>query len=188
MNTKIVLGVIAAIIIIFGLWIMGSYNGFVSMNQSVDTAWADVETQYQRRFDLIPNLVNATKGFLKQEQKVFGDIAEARTHYAGAQTPSDKIQASDNLNSALSRLLVIIENYPNLKSNETVKGLMDELAGTENRINVSRIRYNDITKTYNIATKQFPGNIIAGLFNFSEKPLFKSEEKAKTAPTVDLIN
>src|SRR5260221_275948 len=131
---------------------MGTYNGFITQNQSVTTSWAQVETQYQRRFDLIPSLVEATKGVLRQEQTVFKAIADARKGYAGVPSGSvAKVQAAGTLDSALARLLVVIENYPQLKSNETVRDLMNELAGTENRINVARYRYNDTVQGYNVA-------------------------------------
>src|SRR3990167_9046080 len=134
-TTKIVLLGFAAVLVIivlsFGSWLMNSYNTMVNSSSQVDTAYAAIQSQYQRRFDLVPNLAEATKGFLQQEQKVFGDIANARTHYAGAQSGSkEQIGAMGEYNSALSRLMVIVENYPQLKSNETVQSLMAELSGT----------------------------------------------------------
>lgn len=188
----IALLVIFAIIVVgfmsIGGWILGSYNQLVSQNQVVETSWSQVETQYQRRFDLVPNLVNATKGYLAQEQKVFGDIAEARTRYAGAPSGSnDKVQATNQFESALGRLLVVMENYPQLKSNETVRALTDELAGTENRVLVARDRYNENVRIWNTMIKVFPKNLIAGMFGFNSKEFFKSDEGASKAPTVDLI-
>ncbi len=165
----------------------GSYNSLVSQREGVETEWAQVETQYQRRFDLIPNLTSATQGYLTQEQKVFGDIAEARTRYAGAPSGSqEQIEAQSSLEGALSRLLVIVENYPELKSNETVRGLMDELAGTENRVNIARQRYNEVARDYNVSVKSFPRNIFAGMFGFDPKPLYEAEQGADKAPTVNL--
>jgi LemA protein len=150
--------------------------------------WSQVETQYQRRFDLIPNLVEATKGTMKQEQKVFGAIAEARTRYSGAQTGGEKVEAANQMESALARLLVIMENYPQLKSNETVQQLMAQLEGTENRIAVERRRYNEVVQDYNTTIKRFPGALFAGMFGFDAKPYFNSEEGADKAPKVDLGN
>lgn len=177
---------LGAVAVVLGMWLMGTYNGLVGLGQQVDGQWAQVETQYQRRFDLIPNLVESTKGFLTQEKEVFSNIAEARQGYAGASTASEKVTATNEMESALSRLLVIVENYPELKSNETVQDLMVELAGTENRISVERKRYNDTVKGYNIKVKTFPTMMVANMFGYSEKPYFESTEAAETAPAVDL--
>lgn len=166
--------------------VIGTYNKLVASRLAYETQWAQVENQLQRRFDLIPNLTNAVKGIFNQEQKVFGAIAEARTKYSGATTVKDKVEASSNLEGALSRLLVVIENYPDLKSNAQVIGLMDELAGTENRISVERTRYNETVQYYNTEIKIFPTNIIAGIFNFQAAPLFKAAEGSQLAPEVDL--
>lgn len=189
----VVVGVIFAILLLVALsaggWLWGSYNTLVTQAEQVDTSYAAIQSQYQRRFDLVPNLAEATKGFLKQEQKVFGDIAEARTHYAGSTNGSaDQINAMGQYNSALSRLMVIIENYPDLKSNQTVASLMDELSGTENRINISRDRYNETVRTYNITIKSFPKNLIAGMFGFNSRVMFQSDEAAKNAVKINLTN
>ena len=169
------------------MWVWGTYNGLVKQNEAVTTQWSQVETQYQRRFDLIPNLVNATKGFLKQEQKVFGDIAEARTHYANAKSgTNEKVVATNQMESALARLMVVMENYPVLQSVQTVKDLMTELAGTENRINVARERYNERVQEYNVAVKTFPGNLVAGFGGFEPRDFFEAKDGADTAPTVNL--
>lgn len=172
--------------VLFGLYLMGMYNGLVAKSQAVDAQWAQVETQYQRRYDLIPNLVESTKGVLKQEQTVFEAIAQARTAYGGAQTPSQKAEAATNLESALSRLLVIVENYPQLKSNETVQDLMTELAGTENRVSVERRRYNEEVQGYNTTIKRFPTNVFAGQFGFGLKTYFEAADSAAQPPKVDL--
>jgi len=177
---------LGAVVLVLGMWLTSTYNGLVGLGQHVDSQWAQVETQYQRRYDLIPNLVESTKGFLAQEQKVFADIAEARQGYAGAGTASEKVEATNQMESALSRLLVIVENYPELKSNETVADLMVELAGTENRTSVERKRYNDTVKGYNTRVKTFPTMIVARLFGYNEKPYFEAVEAAETAPKVDL--
>ena len=162
-----------------------SYNRFVSQEEAVKAQWAQVENQLQRRNDLIPNLVESTKGFAQQERDVFNAIAESRARLAGAQTPEQKIQAANEQSSALARLLVVVENYPILKSNETFARLMDELAGTENRIAVERMRYNEKVQEYNTARRSFPANITAGIFGFKEYPLFQAPEAAKGVPKVD---
>jgi LemA protein len=162
-----------------------SYNRFVSQEEAVKAQWSQVENQLQRRNDLIPNLVESTKGFAQQERDVFNAIAESRAKLAGAQTPEQKIQAANEQSSALSRLLVVVENYPVLKSNETFARLMDELAGTENRIAVERMRYNEKVQEYNTTRRSFPANITAGIFGFKEYPLFQAPESAKGVPKVD---
>jgi LemA protein len=163
-----------------------SYNKFVSQEESIKTQWAQVENQLQRRNDLIPNLVEATKGFAQQERDVFQSIADSRAKLAGASTPEQKIQAANEQSSALARLLVVVENYPVLKSNETFARLMDELAGTENRIAVERMRYNEAIQAYNTSRRQFPANITASIFGFKgDYPLFAAPEAAKVAPKVD---
>lgn len=175
------------IIVIIALWFMGSYNSLVSKNQNVSTSWAQVQTQYQRRFDLVPNLVAATKGVLNQEQKVFGDIATAREHYAGAPQGSDQqVQAAGQYDSAISRLLVITENYPQLQSVQSVQNLTDELAGTENRIAVARDRYNTTVQDYDNTVQSFPGNLFAHIFGYKYKTYYQSDTGASTAPAVNL--
>lgn len=183
--------VISAIVMVFvlilGLWVMGSYNSLVTKAESVDASWSQVETQYQRRFDLVPNLVNATKGVLKQEQSVFGAIAEARTRYASAPAgTTEQVQATAQYESALARLLVVMENYPELRSIESVRALTDELAGTENRVLVARDRYNEQVRGYNVMIKRFPRNIIASIFGYDARAFFESDKDAKTAPKVEL--
>ncbi len=162
-----------------------AYNRFVSEEEAVKAQWAQVENQLQRRNDLIPNLVETTKGFAQQERDVFQAIADSRAKLAGAQTTEQKIQAANEQSSALARLLVVVENYPQLKSSETFARLMDELAGTENRIAVERMRYNERVQQYNTSRRQFPGNITASIFGFDEYPLFQVPESAKVAPKVD---
>jgi LemA protein len=177
---------LGAIVVILALSLMGFYNQLVTKSEGVDNQWAQVETQYQRRFDLIPNLVSSVEGIMEQEQEVFGAIAEARTRYSGAATTDEKAEAATGLESALGRLLVIIENYPELRSSENVMALMDELAGTENRISVERGRYNDLVKDYNVIIKRFPAVLIAGMFGFDERAFFEAAEGAETAPKVDI--
>ena len=188
-TSSIVIIAILVIIISTLSWVKNSYNSMIDISSQVDTAYASIQTQYQRRFDLIPNLAEATKGYMNQEQKVFGDIATARTHYAGTSTGSaEQIGAMGEYNSALSRLMVVMENYPDLKSNETVKNLMDELSGTENRINVSRDRYNETARIYNVLIKSFPKNLIAGKFGFTSRELFKADNSAQGTIKINLTN
>ncbi|MBM3942388.1 MAG: LemA family protein [SAR202 cluster bacterium] len=167
-----------------GLYLRSTYNGLVEQSLAIDTQWAQVETQYQRRFDLIPNLVEATKGIFEQERAVFGQLADARARYSGAATPSQRAEAATQVESALARLLVVVENYPTLRSQANVTQLMDELAGTENRIAVERQRYNERVQAYNNTVKRFPSNLIAAWFNFEERTYFQAASGAETAPKV----
>lgn len=161
-----------------------TYNGLVSANVGVDSQWAQVETQYQRRFDLIPNLVESVKGIMKQEQAIFSEIAEARTRYSGATTVDEKVRAAGQVESALGRLLVITENYPQLKSADTVQTLMSQLEGTENRVSVERKRFNDGVANYNLLTKRFPSSVIASLFGFGSRDYFEAVAGSEKAPAV----
>lgn len=181
----IILGVFA---IIIGGYIWSTYNRLVTINEAVSNQWAQVETQYQRRFDLIPNLVESVKGIMAQEQKIFGDLAEARTRYTGASGADQKAEAATQVEGALSRLIAIIENYPELKSSENVQTLMAQLEGTENRISVERKRYNDIVQSFNIMIKRFPTNLIANQLGYAEKNYFEAEDGTEKAPKVDLKN
>ena len=162
-----------------------SYNTFVSQDEAIKTQWAQVENQLQRRNDLIPNLVETAKGYAQQERDVFGAIADSRAKLAGAQTPEQRMAAANEQSAALARLLVVVENYPDLKSNQTFARLMDELAGTENRLAVERMRYNEAVQAYNTQRRSFPSNITAGIFGFKEHPLFQAPESAKQVPKVD---
>lgn len=177
--------IIIGVVLLLGSWFMSSYNSFVTLDQKTDTQWAQVENQLERRFDLVPNLVNTVKGITKQELDVFTAIAEARTRYSGAQTTDAKVAAANEYQSALGRLLVITENYPQLKSAEAFTTLMAELAGTENRIAVERGRFNEAVGEYNVATNRIPGSLLATVFGFKEKELFKASEAAQTTPVVD---
>ncbi len=174
--------VVLAVTLLYG-W--SAYNGFVGKNEAVGGQWAQVETAYQRRFDLIPNLVESVKGIMAQEQEEFGAIAEARTRYAGAGTIDEKAAAATQVESALGRLLVIMENYPQLRSVESVNSLMVELAGTENRVAVERRRFNDAVRELNVAVKRFPGNIVANIFGFDERAYFEAADGAEEAPQVE---
>ena len=162
-----------------------SYNRFVGQEEAIKTQWAQVENQLQRRNDLIPNLVETTKGIAQQEKDVFGQIAESRARLAGAKSPEETIQAANQQSAALARLLVVVENYPQLRSSETFNRLMDELSGTENRIAVERMRYNERIQTYNTARRQFPSNLTAKMFGFKEYPLFQAPAEAKQVPKVN---
>lgn len=182
-----ILGGIVVIAILLVSILSGTYNTMLTSEQTVLNKQATVEVEMQRRFDLIPNLVNSAKGIMNQEQKVFGDLAEARTKYAGTQAGTqDRVDAANQLETSLGRLLVIIENYPELKSDQAVKDLMVSLEGTENRISVERNRYNEAATSFNTLIKTFPNNMLAGMFGFSEKKLFQAASGAQVAPVVDL--
>ena len=178
--------IIAGVVVVIVLWGFSSYNGFVSLNEQINGQWAQVETQYQRRLDLIPNLVSSVQGVMKQEQKVFGDLAEARTRYAGATSVNDKAVAATGVESALSRLLVVMENYPQLKSSETVQTLMSQLEGTENRVSVERQRFNEAVRVYDTKVKTVPSAIIAKIFGFGSRDYFEAATGAEVAPKVNL--
>ena len=178
--------IILVVVAVVALYTWSSYNSLISQNEAVDAQWAKVETQYQRRFDLIPNLVNSVKGILTQEQKVFGDIADARTKYSGATNANAKALAAGEVESALSRLLVIMENYPVLNSYNNVRDLMSQLEGTENRVGVERSRFNDEVKNYNLTVKTFPKNLMAKIFGFGERAYFEAKTGAEDAPKVEL--
>ena len=177
---------ITGVLIVVAFALSGcSYNTFVGQEESIKAQWAQVENQLQRRNDLIPNLVETVKGIAQQERDVFGQIADSRAKLAGAQTTEQKIQAANEQSTALARLLVIVENYPQLRSNEQFSRLMDELSGTENRIAVERMRYNERVQQYNTSRRQFPSNITAGIFGFKEYPLFNAPPEAERVPRVD---
>src|SRR5436305_4368471 len=161
-----------------------SYNTFVSQEESVKGQWAQVENQLQRRNDLIPNLVETTKGFAQHEEAVYKDIADARSQLINAKSPDETIAAANRQTSALGRLLAVVENYPQLKANEQFNRLMDELAGTENRLSTERMRYNERVQEYNTSRRQFPANLTARVFGFKEYPFFQAPPDARTVPKV----
>lgn len=161
------------------------YNTMVDLHERVDAAWAQVENQLQRRNDLIPNLVEVTKGYAKHEQEIFKHVADARARLVGANTREEKIAAANELNSALARLLAIAERYPDLKANEQFARLSDELAGTENRIATERRRYNEAVREYNAYIKKIPQRFVAALFSFREEKYFEADTGAKTVPKVE---
>lgn len=174
----VVLGVVA-----YSLF-AGTYNQFVTQQEEIRQRWAQVDNQLQRRNDLIPNLVETVRGFAGQELTIFREIAEARTKYGGAVQISDKIAAANELGSALARLLVIVENYPTLKSDQTFIRLMDELAGTENRLAVERMRYNEAVQRYNANIRRFPNNLLAQLYGFQPAAYYEVPPEAKVVPPV----
>ena len=183
-TTKVVLIIVVVIaIILFPL--IGSYNTIVALEQKVNTAESNIDTQLQRRSDLIPNLVSTVKGYAAQEKEIFTDIANARSRLSGAANVTEQANADNDLSNALSRLLVIVERYPELKSNENFKDLSIQLEGTENRIVIARQDYNTAVTEYNMKIKKFPSNIMASIFGFKEKPLYKASEGAKEVPSVD---
>src|SRR6202050_4187352 len=185
---KVLLGIVAVLVIlalIFGGLYVSRRNQMVTLNETVKSDWAQVDVVLERRSDLIPNLVETVKGFAAQEQTVYDDIAKARAALGGAQTPKDKIAANGQLDGALSRLLLIVENYPQLKSNENFLKLQDELAGTENRIAVERKRYDDAIQAYNTYITLFPNNIIGGLSRFQRNDAyFAATEASRAVPKV----
>ncbi len=180
----ITIGVILLLAIGSCSYVVSVRNGFVTMDESVNGQWAQVENVLQRRSDLIPNLVNTVKGFAAQEKEIFIGIAKSRAKLAGARSIGDKINAANAMSSALGRLLVIVERYPDLKSNQNFLSLQDELSGTENRIAVERKRYNDRVKVYNTGLRRFPGNLIASSMGFSKYPYYEVPKEKKELPEV----
>ena len=187
MNKRFLGPVIAvvAVIVIFVIMLMSSYNGFVNSEENVNQSYAQIENQLQRRLDLIPNLVSTVQGYASHEKEVITAVSDARSKLAGATTPAEQATANDELSGALSRLLVVVENYPNLKADQQFTQLMDELSGTENRIAVARKDYNDQVAEYNKKVKKFPGVIVANMTGFDEKEYFKADPHATEAPKVD---
>lgn len=194
---KITLGVLAVVFLVAFIlvsWVVGTYNKLVTANESVRASWSQVENQYQRRYDLIPNLVETVKGFAKQEQTVLLGVTEARASVGQLKVTPEVLrdpqafarfqQAQDGLSSALQRLLVVTENYPQLKSDQNFLALQSQLEGTENRIAVERRRFNEVVQEYNTMIRRFPGSIVAGFGNFTEAQYFKSATGAESAPKV----
>jgi len=177
--------IVLVLIVVGVLWIFSGYNSLVTLNEGADAQWAKVETQYQRRFDLIPNLVNSVKAVLTQEQTVFGEIADARARYSSATSADAKAAAASQVESSLGRLIAIVENYPQLASAQNVRDLMTELEGTENRVSVERTRFNDEIRAYNTAIKRFPTMILAALAGFHERAYFEAASGAAQAPQVN---
>ncbi len=179
-------GVVGLLLVLLALPLGGcSYNRFVSQEEAIRAQWAQVENQLQRRNDLIPNLVETVKGYAAHEEGVFKDIADARSKLLAARSPEETIAAANEQTTALGRLLAISENYPQLRANEQFNRLMDELAGTENRIATERMRYNEAVQQYNTSRRQFPANLTAKMFGFKEYPLFQAPPEAKQVPRVN---
>jgi LemA protein len=180
--------IVLVVVLVLGVsmysFFAGNYNKFVKMDVAIKAAWSQVENQLQRRYDLIPNLVETVKGYAKQEKDVLVEVTNARAKVGGAGNIPDKIAANNQLTGALSRLMVVVEKYPDLKSNQNFLKLQDELAGTENRIAVERMRYNETVQVYNEAIKSFPANLLAGIYGFKEAAFFKVDEVAKATPKV----
>jgi LemA protein len=187
MKTGVIILIVIVVLLFFvGSAFVGRRNEMVTKREAVNSAWSQVDVVLQRRADLVPNLVETVKGFASHEEKVFGDIAAARAAMIGAKTPADRIAANGQLDSALGRLMVVVENYPQLRSNENFLRLQDELAGTENRIAVERKRYNDTLQDYNTFIGLFPNNIVASLSGFTRnEAYFKADEGSRQAPKVN---
>jgi len=181
----IVVVVVAVLLLMIGGCLGGAYNRLVQSKEAVGQRWSQVDNQLQRRNDLIGNLVQTVKGVAGQELAVFGEIADARAKMAGARTPEQGVEAGRAMDSALGRLLVVVENYPQLKSSEAFRQLMDELAGTENRLATERMRYNQQVQDYNVMVKSFPTNLYAGAFNFREATYYQIPDTARAVPRVD---
>jgi LemA protein len=185
MNRKwIPLAVIGGIALLVVLYSVSRYNSLVNRSEEVDSAWAQIENVLQRRADLIPNLVETVKGYAAHEKEVISAVADARARLAGARGPEQSAAANQQLDSALSRLLVVVENYPQLKANENFRALQEELAGTENRIATERRRYNEVVREFNTSIKRFPNNLFAGMFGFENRHYFEAAAGAEKAPQV----
>jgi LemA protein len=175
-----------AVVVLMAAALSGcSYNKFTTQEEAIKAQWGEVQNQLLRRNDLIPNLVETVKGYAAQEKEIFTRVAESRAKLAGARTPQETIEAANEQSSALSRLLVVVENYPQLKSDANFQRLMDELSGTENRIAVARGRYNERIQEYNTTRRRFPSNMTAKIFGFDEYPYFEAPADAQQAPKVD---
>lgn len=187
-NTWKILAALGGVVVLIALWVMGTYNSLVTLDESVNEKWAAVETQYQRRFDLIPNLVSTVQGSANFEQSTLTAVTEARSAWAQSKSSGDisgQIEAANSFDSALSRLLVTVEAYPEIKSTEAFLQLNDQLEGTENRISFAREEYNTITKDYNITVRRFPATIIASFLGFDQRTMFESSEGAENAIDVN---
>lgn len=187
MNKKVLI-IVIVILAVVGLFVglvAGSYNGLVGAEEEVNEKFATIDTMLTRRADLIPNLVSTVKGYAAHEEEIYTALADARAKLAGSTTPEDTLEANAELESALSRLLVVVENYPDLKASEQFKGLQDQLEGAENRIATARVDYNEAVKEYNTAIRRFPKNIIAGMFGFESKPMYEAPAGDAEAPSVE---
>ena len=181
----IIIAVIAAVVLLLGIFLISTNNSLVSMETEVDAALANIDTNLQRRADLIPNLVNTVKGYAAHEQAALDSVTAARAQLAGASTVGEKAEADSALTAALNNLLVIVENYPDLKASANYIQLADELAGTENRIAVARRDYNNAVQEYNTAIRKFPSNLVAGMFGFEKRDFFQASAGAQDVPNVE---
>jgi LemA protein len=185
MSSKVWLWAILGFVLVFGLMLTGSYNGLVQAKVAIDNSYSNVDVDLQRRYDLIPNLVNTVKGYAKHEKSVLEEVTRLRSQWGEAKNTDEKIKASNDLEGALSRLMLVVEKYPDLKANEGFLRLQDELAGTENRIAVARMRYNEAVQNYNLKVQSFPSNLIASTFGFKTKDIyFKAKEATQQPPQV----
>jgi len=193
-KSYVILGIVALVIILSYSWIKGSYNSMVTLEEGVTEKWSQVENQYQRRSDLIPNLVNVVKGYAAHEKSTLEGVIEARAKATSVNINADNLNAESlqkfqaaqsGLSSALSKLMVVVERYPDLKANENFRDLQAQLEGTENRIATERMRFNEATKNYNTVIRKFPKNIFAGMFGFEKKAYFETEKGAEKAPVVE---
>lgn len=175
---------ILVVVAVFALWIIVTYNSLISLSVGIDNSWANVQTQYQRRFDLIPRLVNTTSAYAQFEKSTLTQITQLRSQWQSTTDQNQRIQIAQQTDTAIARLLLVFENYPNLKTVEPLRALQDELSGTENRIAVARMDYNNIVARYNAAIKYFPGSLIASSFGFTAKTYFNATTGAENVPNV----
>lgn len=187
-KSYIVIGTIIAIIVAVILFFVGSYNNLITLEENVDNKYADMDVQLERRADLVPNLVNTVKGYAKHEEAVIKEVTTARKNLVNANGIEEKAKANSELSSALNKLMVIVENYPDLKASANFINLQDELSGTENRISTARRDYNDAVKSYNAKIKKIPTNIIASISGFEKKKYFEADDEKKEVPNVDFNN
>ena len=177
--------IVLGLVVVIGMWAGSGYNRLVNTSEALPKAWSQVETVLQRRYDLIPNLVNTVKGYAKHEKDLLTEVTALRSQWGAAKNQKEKVAAANQMEGALSRLMVVVEQYPQLKANENFIRLMDELAGTENRLSTERMRYNERVQAYNTLRRQFPSNVTAKLFSFAEYPYWEVPADAKTAPKVN---
>ena len=184
----VVIGVLAFFVFIIVVWFISTYNSLVSADQSVNEKWSQVESQYQRRTDLIPALVETVKAYATHERTVFEEVSNARSQWTTAKTQDEKIKAAAGMESALSRLIAVAENYPQLKASENFVALQAQLEGTENRIAVARMDYNTVVREYNVKIKTIPTSIVAGIYGYNDKPFFEAEKGAEKGPKVNFTS
>lgn len=185
MKKGLIIAIVVGVVVLLGIALISANNNLVSMETKVDAALANIDTNLQRRADLIPNLVSTVKGYAAHEQAAIDSVTEAREKLAGASTVEEKAAADSALSTALNNLLVVVENYPDLKASANFTQLADELAGTENRIAVARRDYNDAVQSYNAAIRKFPTSLVAGIFGFTQKDYFRAADGAQDVPNVE---